>query len=79
MSGGMAGVSVCQQRGGEREASWVLSATPPPPTRRPKLSRRTQSTSFHLISACVAPDELSGDLAKKFREKWQKLKSRGKG
>ena len=80
MSGGMAGVSVCQQRGGEREASWVLSATPPPPTRRPKLSRRTQSTPFHPISACEAPDEVSGDLAKKFREKWLKsLKVEEKG
>ena len=35
--------------------------------------------SFHPITACEAPDEVSGDLAKKFREEWQKLKSRGKG
>ena len=78
MSGGMAGVSVCQ-RGGEREASWVLSATPPPPTRRPKLSRRTQSTPFHPISACGHQMRSLEILQKSFEKSGRSLKVEEKG
>ena len=60
--------------GGEREASWVLSATPPPPTRRPKLSRRTQSTSFHPISACGHQMRSLEILQKSFEKSGRSLK-----